>query len=416
MTMWQDKVNRRYLCVLGGIVLVCVLAALGVGCWLGHSALSVLLTKEAQMASVLLASGVSETVVAAALANEEAAQPAAVMLLEKLGHSSDTAPWLFADVREQMLAVGGGVLLAAFFFGMAVMVAALWFLRHQERRYLAVAEIIGNYAQGHFEKHLPNNECGTLSQMFAAVEELALSLKAKSDNEQQVKEFLKTMVTDISHQVKTPLAALRMYNDIVAAEPDNASAVRTFTAKSAQALDKLEQLIQSLLKVTRLDAGSVWFDVQPQRAKVLVEQAVAPLVTRAEREGKQLSLEGAADAVLLCDVGWTSEAVANLVKNALDHTQAGAQVRLSWTQDPAFFRISVADDGEGIAADDIHHIFKRFYRSAHTNADSQGVGLGLPIAKAIVEGQGGVLSVVSAPGEGTTFTMAFPKAASAAAD
>ena len=103
---------------------------------------------------------------------------------------------------------------------------------------------------------------------------------------------------------------------------------------------------------------------------------------------------------------WTSEAVGNIVKNALDHTREGGIIRISWECSPRMARIRIADNGHGIAPEDIHHIFKRFYRSG-SSLDGQGIGLGLPLAKSIVEGQGGTISVQSDPGEGTVFTISL---------
>lgn len=105
---------------------------------------------------------------------------------------------------------------------------------------------------------------------------------------------------------------------------------------------------------------------------------------------------------------WTREAVGNIVKNALDHTKAGGMIQISWDETPLMFRISVSDNGDGIDEEDIHHIFKRFYRSKKS-LDTQGIGLGLPLAKSIVEGQGGSIAVQSKCGAGTTFTVSFPR-------
>ena len=109
---------------------------------------------------------------------------------------------------------------------------------------------------------------------------------------------------------------------------------------------------------------------------------------------------------LICDMEWTGEAIGNIVKNALDHTQVGGIVRITWNRTPAMFQIFISDNGSGIAPEDIHHIFKRFYRSKHS-IDTQGIGLGLPLAKSIIEGQGGVISVQSESGKGTLFTLSF---------
>lgn len=103
---------------------------------------------------------------------------------------------------------------------------------------------------------------------------------------------------------------------------------------------------------------------------------------------------------------WTSEAIGNIVKNALDHTKQGGVIRIAWEYTPLMLRIFITDDGNGIAPEDIHHIFKRFYRSKHS-LDTQGIGLGLPLAKSIIEGQGGIVSVKSEQNMGTTFTLAF---------
>ena len=106
-------------------------------------------------------------------------------------------------------------------------------------------------------------------------------------------------------------------------------------------------------------------------------------------------------------MNWTSEAIGNLVKNALDHTSKGGQIQIGWERTPAQIRILVEDNGNGILPDDFHHIFKRFYRSK-VSTDTQGIGLGLPLARAVVEGQGGVLSVQSEWGKGTVFSIMFP--------
>lgn len=137
-----------------------------------------------------------------------------------------------------------------------------------------------------------------------------------------------------------------------------------------------------------------------------MEQAVSDLTERARYEGKEILMEGQSQEVLFCDPEWTIEAVANLVKNGLDHTKEGGVVRVSWNRSPAVFRLCVEDNGCGIDGEDIHHIFKQFYRSS-ASCDRQGVGLGLSLAKTIMEGQGGNLSVESSPGEGSVFHMTF---------
>ncbi|MEZ3469338.1 MAG: HAMP domain-containing histidine kinase, partial [Schaedlerella sp.] len=173
-----------------------------------------------------------------------------------------------------------------------------------------------------------------------------------------------------------------------------------------QSLERMEQLIQSLLKMARLDTGNIVFEKRQCFVSELVSQATDDLLERARQEGKEIEVRGNSEEMLSCDLEWTKEAVGNLVKNALDHTDTGGMIRISWKRSPAVFRIIVEDNGSGIAQEDIHHIFKQFYRS-RASVGRQGVGLGLPLAKAIVEGQGGSLSVESRPGEGSVFQTTF---------
>ena len=200
--------------------------------------------------------------------------------------------------------------------------------------------------------------------------------------------------------------ALTMNQEIMEAEPDNPQTVRQFTARMGASLKRMEQLIFSMLKITRLDAGNISFEKDICNVKELIAGAVGELTVKAGKEGKKILLEGNPEQTLVCDREWTGEAIGNIVKNALDHTRSGDRIHISWERTPAMLRILVADSGQGIAPEDIHHIFKRFYRSAHS-LDTQGVGLGLSLAKSIVEGQGGILAAQSEPGQGALFTMSF---------
>ena len=138
----------------------------------------------------------------------------------------------------------------------------------------------------------------------------------------------------------------------------------------------------------------------------LVEAALTDLKVRAVKEDKLIIVRGE-DINLYCDKQWTSEAISNLVKNALDHTRPGGKITVCWEHFKAITRLSVTDDGEGIAEEDLHHVFKRFYRSSKA-VDTNGIGLGLPLAKTIIEKQGGVIAVQSHIHEGSTFTISFP--------
>lgn len=169
----------------------------------------------------------------------------------------------------------------------------------------------------------------------------------------------------------------------------------------------MESLVQSLLKMARLDAGAIVLERGPENIYELLAHITQQYFFRARQEGKEMDLEGDHQSVLICDRVWLTEAIGNLVKNALDHTARGDHILIRWRQSPCLTQITVEDTGSGIHQEDLYHIFKRFYRSRFSK-DTQGVGLGLPLAKSIIEAHQGSIEVHSQLGQGTVFTIHFP--------
>ncbi|MCX8132317.1 MAG: HAMP domain-containing histidine kinase [Clostridia bacterium] len=370
-----------------------------------QAAKEMMLLHDSAVANSLLKQGVSPDKIASAIANTEDDGQGKKLLIQ-LGYTEKTSARFlpavigFKDTTVEYMMFGTLV-----FIGMLLSVCAA-FLVKRDLLYRQAAKVILQFTEGNFSVHLPRTEDGTLYQLFASVDNLAAALQAKGEAEHKAKEFLKDSIADISHQLKTPLTALNMYNEIISEEPNNPATILEFSKKASVALGRMEQLIQSLLKITRLDARSIKFEKAPYLLSEIVAQATEELTIRASCEEKRLTVSGHLDDQITCDLQWTSEAVGNIVKNALDHTSPGGHVHISWERSPAMTRITVADDGTGIDQGDVHHIFKRFYRSKKSS-DTQGVGLGLSLAKAIVEGQGGILSVQSTPNVGTAFTISF---------
>lgn len=386
--------------------LLLLISLLGVSALQTQKLKQVTIKRENTMISCLLDQGVSEKQLAEALKNESTTK-AGTELLMKMGHSNDTLTVLFPVVKKEicsvwMILVGVGIL-----FPGVMLVGTILFLRKREQFYQDASLVIMQYAQGQFDHHLPGKQEGTIYQLFDAIEQLALSLQTKSELEYKAKVFLENMISNISHQLKTPLAALQMYTEILMEEPDHPQTVNKFSYKSMQSIERMEQLIQSLLKMTRLDTGNIQFEKEKAFVLGLVEDASRELMERAKKEQKKIWIAESTKEMIDCDLSWTREAIGNVIKNAIDHTENGGCIWIDWYQTPAMLRIRIRDNGCGIKEEDIHHIFKKFYRSKNSS-DRQGIGLGLPLAKAIVEGQGGIISVKSHVGEGTTFTLSFP--------
>lgn len=400
MGFLQEKQNRMYMVFVGGGCAFLLFFSLFLGVYREREEKTLFLQWEKTVSSAMLEKGLREDEIGDILQSREITEEGE-RFLEKLGHTEKENFWLLEAgetdnfLFEIVLAAGG--FLAVFWF----LGGASAFLLQRERQYEKAIKIIEAFQTGETERRLPGNDTGGIYRLFSSVNRLATAFCAREEAAQKAKDFLKDMVSDISHQLKTPLAALNMYMEIMMEDKD---AVEFFGEKALLSLERMERLTGNLLKIVRLDAKTISFEKKPCDVGGLVKDAAEGFITRAEKEGKQLFLEGE-ETILNCDRNWTEEAVSNLIKNALDHTDEGDFVKISWEKSPVMIRISVEDNGSGISEEDIYHIFKRFYRSS--SSSSGGSGLGLPLAKAIVEEQGGSLTVSSQEGQGSVFVLSF---------
>ena len=405
MSLLHDKHNRWYCIFIVVLVLLLVLMGITVIDTQTAATEEIFLTHDNAIASSLLKEGVSKEVIARALMNTEASTTGNKFLAQiGLSNSTDIENLPYVSAVKSTIQTSLFVML--FLWILLLFFGTMLFLYWRERLYRKSENIIKNYIDGNYNVHLPQSNEGNIYQLLASVDQLATMLQAKNDTEQKTKEFLKNTISDISHQLKTPLSALMMYQEIIENEPDNPETVKEFSLKIGTALKRIEQLIQSMLKITRIDARSISFEKSNYSIQNILNHAISELTIRANNEKKEIVIDGDLKQMLYCDIEWTGEAIGNIVKNALDHTDAGGKITISWERTPAMIRIYITDNGHGIEQEDIHHIFKRFYRSKNAS-DNQGIGLGLSLAKAIVEEQGGILSVQSERLKGTTFTLSF---------
>ena len=289
--------------------------------------------------------------------------------------------------------------------GAILAVGCSYFKKQNQVMEQAVSQI-NAYLDGNHNARIECDDEGELYRLFHTVNSLAAVLNAHADNELREKEFLKNTISDISHQLKTPLAALNIYNGLLQDGDMELSAVKEFADLSEQELDRIETLVQNLLKITKLDAGAIVLEKATENVADMMRDIELHFAYRARQEKKEIILSGSDHLSLFCDRDWLNEAIDNIVKNAFDHTESGATIRVAWKELPSGVQIVITDNGCGIHPEDIHHIFKRFYRSRFSK-DKQGIGLGLPLAKAIVEAHNGTIEVDSELGIGTTFTMNF---------
>jgi len=405
MSFLNDRQIRRYWYFLFGLFFLCFLWGAGMVMAQGKAVQKLMLSHDNAVVTSLMNQGISKEVIATAISNTQGSERGEGFLTT-VGRTEETGAWLFPLILRYQKNMGWAMLAMGMLAGAVLLAGTFLFFRKREGLYEQAVSILTGFVEGDYSSHLPQCDEGTIYRLYALIDQLATMLQGENEAQRRRKEFLKDTISDISHQLKTPLAALTMYQEIVEAEPDNPEAVKEFSAKMRVSLNRMNQLIASMLKITRLDAGNIVFERKAYQVHELIWSAVSELMTRAKAEKKEILMEGPMEERVVCDRQWTGEAIGNIVKNALDHTDAGGKIRIVYEPSCYMARIMITDNGKGILPEDIHHIFKRFYRSKNS-LDRQGVGLGLPLAKSIIEGQGGSILVQSNPGEGTTFIISL---------
>lgn len=276
------------------------------------------------------------------------------------------------------------------------------------RRLAALCETLRRVNSGDYTLEAAESDEGELSILQSELYKTILTLREQSGRLKGEKERLAVSLSDISHQIRTPLTSMFVLTDLLCDGGLADGQRRAFTARLRAQLERLQWLVESLLKLSKLDAGAAEFNVRRADPDELLGRACAPL--RIPAELKNLALRAESDGrPFLCDPNWTAEALVNLLKNCVEHTPEGGEVRIHAETNPLYTQITVRDTGPGFGAADLPRLFTRFYRGE--NAGEGGVGIGLAMARSIAQAQGGTLTAQNAPGGGALFTLRIPRTA-----
>lgn len=266
-----------------------------------------------------------------------------------------------------------------------------------------IQELINGGKSGIF----PENEDTLLSKLQSQLLQLSGLLTAQKQRYREESREVKSLISDISHQLKTPLANLAIYSGLLQDDglPDDKR--REFTRHMEGQIEKLSWLMESLIKLSRLESGII--ELRPEMCKLedAVLAAVKQAFPAAQSQGIEIVLEGSGGTLLRHDHKWTAEAIYNVIDNAIKYTVGTGSITITMSRYDLFARIDVRDHGTGIPAEEINAVFQRFYRGRNAG-DTEGVGIGLYLAREIITQQGGYMKVRSVPGEGSTFSLFLP--------
>ncbi len=404
---WKKGKETRGL--LYGITAICVLAMLlayGISNILAKNFQREMITHDYGVAGYLInhTDSIEISAFTAAKSAEDIAYGSS--LLSSIGYDETAPIHLLPEVSSYrnrvMLSLS---LLLLFVFGTIYLL--LFFYLHRQHKTIQKAEnSIRDFLDGNTMSRIESAETGDWYSLFHEINELSSILSAHAENERQTKEFLQGIISDVSHQIKTPLSALKMYQEIMDNRRSDTEAISSFSGKSLREIKRIEDVVYTLLKLAQLDAGIIQMQKTHENISALMQDVLERFEILAERERKTITLSGKTDVTLFCDALWISEALGNIVKNALEHTAAGGQIRIHWEQNALMTQIVIEDNGTGVHPEDLYNIFKRFYRSRFSQ-NTHGIGLGLPLAKTIIEIHGGTISVTSKLDVGTVFTLNF---------
>lgn len=327
-------------------------------------------------------------------------------ILKKYGINSDN--WLVYEneqssrkavfVNVMLCLIAGGGFLAFF----------ILYVRKQREESVRLAKYISQINHGKYDLEIEDNSEDENSHLKNEIYKTTVMLREKSENSLNDKVNLKKSISDISHQLKTPITStIIMVDNLIDDEEMPEDMRKEFLYDIRHSLNGISFLVQSLLTLSKLDANSIEFHYRYENVDDIFENCIQNTDVIAELKGVTVVKKKCEGINLNCDKKWLSEAFSNIVKNCIEHTNKRGKVTLSAEDNKLYTKITIYDTGCGISSDDLPHIFERFYKTR--NSDENSIGIGLSLAKTIIEKHNGYISVDSTLGKGSTFVIKFFK-------
>lgn len=312
---------------------------------------------------------------------------------------------LFVLTHQTATLVTGGLLIFCSFIGL-LLLTQIW----GKRLSLFTSDLcktLDNMIDGKEEPEIIDDGETLLARINHRLSRLYQIMQENRRKVDEERQELQTLVSDISHQVKTPVSNLKMVTDTLLTRPVSEAERIEFLRGICNQTDKLDFLFQALVKTSRLETGAIRLDKKDGRLFETVAQAMSGIVYAAEKKQISVSVDCPENLTVSHDSKWTAEALFNLLDNAVKYTPTGGKIAVSVKQWEMYVEIKVTDTGKGISESNQAAIFRRFYREEEVH-EQPGVGIGLYLSREIVTRQGGYIKVVSAPKQGSEFSIMLP--------
>lgn len=327
-------------------------------------------------------------------------------LLEEYGISDE---YIVIENLERIQKVNIVInVLVSMSIGVIFIIIFVIYLKHRQVNIDKLNRYIQKVSKGDYLVNISENSEDELSSLKNSLYKITVMLKEESENKKKQNEAILSSVSDISHQLKTPLTSMQILIDNILDNPQmDESTKRKFITEISKQIKEMNFLILALLKLSKLDAGVVEFDKEKISLNNIINDTIDTLDVLIELKQIKIIKNFKSNSTIIGDYNWNKEAILNIVKNAVEHTSDNKTVTITLDENSVYTSITIKDEGEGIKEKELKNIFNRFYKTENSNENS--IGIGLSLAKSIIEKQNGHITVDSIEGQGTTFKIKYLK-------
>ena len=292
--------------------------------------------------------------------------------------------------------------------GVIAIIVALIYTNKRDKSLRSINKYLDKVNNGNYELKIEDNGEDEISRLRNELYKTTILLRESAENSEKEKTNLSNSLADISHQLKTPLTSIRIMLDNIEENPNMDEKTRNeFIEEISRQIDWISSLVISLLKLAKFDAGAIIMQDTQINVKKLIDNVINNLAIMIDIKNIKIEEKIDEDVILRADYNWQLEALTNIIKNCIEHSKEDSKIKIEVENNSIFVKIKITDEGEGIAKEDLSHIFERFYKSKQASENS--IGIGLSLAKTIIEKENGYIKVDSELGKGTTFEIKYLK-------